>query len=156
LAAGTNLYHFVPNVLGWIDPYGLAPDKGAMPREFYENQYKQVDKKAIRPADDFVSPTGEVLKAHPDKHNMPRPTQADVLNDWQHSFTGVNKNGRPVDVYWKDEMVVITHHGQKTHVITAYGRGFGDPEHLSRWRPEGWQPGERYTHWARNKLRPCK
>ena len=70
-------------------------------------------------------------------------------------------NSRPLVAFQFEELAelrpqLLTHHGQKTRVITAYGKGFGDPEQLSRWRPEGWQPGERYTHWARNKLRPCK
>jgi RHS repeat-associated protein len=159
LAAGNNLYRFAPNVFRWIDPHGLVPDKGAMPSDFYDNMYRQVAPSDLAPAPDFIHPvTGDVLTAHPNAHSVPKATQADVVNNWEHYFTGVNYNGRPVDAFWKDEMVVITAAGHKTQVITAYGKGIkgSGPVKLSRWRPEGWKPGERFTRWARNKLRPCK
>jgi tRNA A-37 threonylcarbamoyl transferase component Bud32 len=47
--------------------------------------------------------------------------QAEILNNPDRVFTGVNDNGRPVDIYWKGDNVVITPAGSRNEVITAYG-----------------------------------
>jgi hypothetical protein len=55
-------------------------------------------------------------------HGWSREQVAGLLNNPERTFSGVNRNGREVDVYWRDEDVVITVAGRKDTVITAYGR----------------------------------
>jgi RHS repeat-associated protein len=144
LLGGLNLYRYTPNPVNWIDPLGLETtdskpwDSG---REFYRNQYRLITRADFKNgeglADDFERPDGTVFKAHPNKHNMSTSNQLDILNNWEKSFTGTNANGRQVDIYWKDESVVITQRGAKHKRITAYGkradRGRGDPVPHERW-----------------------
>lgn len=50
----------------------------------------------------------------------------DTVNGADFRFTGINENNRPVDVYVRNDTVVVTEAGKKNSVITAYGRGFVD------------------------------
>jgi hypothetical protein len=56
------------------------------------------------------------------KHGFSNQAQAEILNNPERVFSGVNRNGRAVDIYYKNGDVVITEAGNKTSVITAYGR----------------------------------
>lgn len=63
--------------------------------------------------------------------------QADLLNRPERIFSGINDKGREVDVYYRNEDVVITEAGKKTSVITAYGRSSpkngNDAVKVKRW-----------------------
>jgi RHS repeat-associated protein len=120
LLGGLALYQYAADAFTWIDPLGLAGCKGSMTKEFYENQYRKVTRGDLVDADDFLRADGVVLKAHGSKHGIPKVDQVDVLNNWEKSFTGQNYNGRPVDIYWKADRVVVTQAGDKSKVITAY------------------------------------
>lgn len=54
-------------------------------------------------------------------HAVSVEKQAEILNNPERVFTGVNDNGRAVDIYWSGDNVVITPAGSRTEVITAYG-----------------------------------
>jgi hypothetical protein len=70
-------------------------------------------------------------------HGWTKQMQADLLNRPERVFSGINENGRDVDIYYRGEDVVITEAGKKTSVITAYGRssrkGGNDPVKVKRW-----------------------
>lgn len=63
--------------------------------------------------------------------------QADLLNEPERVFSGLNEDGREVDVYYRAEDVVITEAGKKNSVITAYGvsslKNGNDPAKVKRW-----------------------
>ena len=78
------------------------------------------------------------------KHRFPENLQADIINNPEHVFIGINDNGRQVTVFYKDGDVVITQDNDFTRVITAYGRsgvstkpggrvGPGSPVTPDRW-----------------------
>ena len=78
---------------------------------------------------------------------MPKVKQAEILNDWDQFIRGTNYKGKDVDIYFKDGRIVITEAGDKTKVITAYGREFskdGLPVDLKRWNFSSWKQGEFY------------
>ena len=70
-------------------------------------------------------------------HGWTGKMQADLLNRPERIFSGINDKGREVDVYYRNEDVVITEAGKKTSVITAYGRSSpkngNDPVKVKRW-----------------------
>ncbi|WP_241239068.1 RHS repeat-associated core domain-containing protein [Burkholderia stagnalis] len=140
LAGGVNLYAYAPNEIGWIDPFGLVRARGRnFDSEFYRNQYQIITRDAYGPADVYVRGDGEVLPPHPNKHGVSIKDQLDILNNWERSFTGVNENGREVDIYWKSGGVVVTQHGAKNKVITAYGNQ-PEPQDHERWsNPDRWK-----------------
>lgn len=90
----------------------------------------------------------DILDAlHANHHSMPKVKQAEILNDWEQFVRGTNYNGKQVDIFYKDGRVVITVAGDKTKVITAYGREFSanqKPVNLQRWNFRFWQDGEFY------------
>jgi hypothetical protein len=48
---------------------------------------------------------------------------ASIMNDPATKvYTGTNEDGRPVDFYHRDGTTVITEQGDRTRVITAFGR----------------------------------
>jgi hypothetical protein len=68
----------------------------------------------------MISPVnGKILCAHPNAHSVPKKIQLDTVNNWDRMITGINENGRPVDIFWKNDLVVVTHHGDKTARITC-------------------------------------
>jgi hypothetical protein len=71
--------------------------------------------------------------------------QAELLNNPDRVFTGVNDNGRSVDVYYRNNGdVVITVAGNKEQVITAYGPS--DPDGTGSATPPGrWADDPRYV-----------
>jgi hypothetical protein len=87
--------------------------------------------------------TAESAPGHPkSKHGVSDSDLLNVLNNPTHVFTGVNENGREVDVYWKETApgsgvgsVLFTDAGLKERVITAYGpiatKGSRTPKSLS-------------------------
>src|SRR5690606_15143470 len=85
------------------------------------------DPRSSRPREGHAS-------AGPGGHGVSRGQQSDILNDPQRIFTGTNESGRPVDIYFRDGSCVITVAGDKTQVITSYGR-------VSRSRPRGQAEG---------------
>ncbi len=60
-----------------------------------------------------------------------------TLNNPERVFTGVYEaSGRQVDIYWRDNSVVITEAGQKGVVVTSYGPAFeagSSPVDPSKW-----------------------
>ena len=84
--------------------------------ENYRRQIKPSEIKGAQPASSGL-PSG-----HADsKHGVKVEVQATVMNTPDRIFSGINDNGRYVDIYYKDESVVITEFGNKGRVITAYG-----------------------------------
>lgn len=63
-----------------------------------------------------------------------------VVNGPERVFSGTNRNGREVDIYYRKGSVVITEAGDKTSVITAYGA-------ISRNNPSPVDPNAK---WATN------
>lgn len=55
------------------------------------------------------------------KHGVKPEEITAIVNEPERIFTGVNTNGREVDIYYKQSSVVITEAGNKRSVITAYG-----------------------------------
>ena len=55
---------------------------------------------------------------------MPFRVSADVLNDGQNPFAGINEKRRLVDICWKDEAVVVTQFMNKKKVITGDDKPF--------------------------------
>lgn len=56
------------------------------------------------------------------KHGVKREVEAELMNNPDRVFTGVNADNKRVDIYWrKDGSVAITEAGDKTKTITAYG-----------------------------------
>jgi hypothetical protein len=56
------------------------------------------------------------------KHVVTNEVAADIINNAERKFVGVNENGRAVNVFVKDGNVVITEGNDVTRVITAYGK----------------------------------
>jgi hypothetical protein len=77
-------------------------------------------------------------------HGMSKETYASILNSPERIFTGVNENDRDVDVYYKGDTVVITEAGNKTLLITGFGKLDGAkkiPRDPSRWvNKSNWKP----------------
>jgi hypothetical protein len=95
-----------------------------------------------------IDPDDIVDALHASHHSMPKSLQATILNDWDRFIRGINYNGKEVDIFLKDGRVVITEAGNKTRVITAYGREFSKPPHKPiepmRWHFRNWDDGEFY------------
>jgi len=88
--------------------------------ERFKNFRKQIDPNEIKgspPAKGSATP-GHAKS----KHGTSKQVQADILNEPDRIFSGVNKKGRSVDIYYKNGDVVITEAGKKDSVITAYGK----------------------------------
>ncbi|WP_410614864.1 hypothetical protein [Amycolatopsis sp. lyj-109] len=71
-------------------------------------------------------------------HGWSEQMQADLLNRPDRVFTGLNSDGRPVDIYYRENGdVAITVAGRKEEVITAYGPsdpdGTGSFNDVSKW-----------------------
>ncbi|MDQ3321089.1 MAG: hypothetical protein M3525_01335 [Acidobacteriota bacterium] len=82
----------------------------------YRRQIKPKEIKGAQPVE------GSKTSGHPrSKHGVMPEVQADVMNKPDRIFSGINKNGRYVDIYYKDGSAVITVQGDKGHVISAYG-----------------------------------
>ncbi|WP_225931408.1 hypothetical protein [Leptolyngbya sp. 7M] len=56
------------------------------------------------------------------KHRIPEAIQADIINNPERVFIGVNENGRQVTIFYRNGDVVITQDDDPTRVITAYGQ----------------------------------
>jgi hypothetical protein len=54
-------------------------------------------------------------------HLVPNEVVADIINMAQRKFVGTNRNGRDVNIFWKDGSVVITQGNDITRIITAHG-----------------------------------
>lgn len=88
-------------------------------RRMMDNYHRQVKPSEIKGAPP-VAPG--MPTAHADaKHGVKAEVQAEILNKPDRIFSGINKNGRFVDIYYKNQSVVITEFGKKDSVITAYG-----------------------------------
>ncbi len=101
----------------------------------FENFRRSVDPKDIKgaPAVEGGGTTGHARS----KHGVSTSEQATILNNPEIIFSGRNKNGRDVDIYYKDGSVVITVAGDKTSVITSYGaiakKGGSSPLTPDKW-----------------------
>lgn len=82
----------------------------------YHRQIKPSEIKGARPVAAGL-PAGHSES----KHGVKVEVQADILNKPDRIFSGINDNGRFVDIYYKNGSVVITEFGEKERVITAYG-----------------------------------
>ena len=69
---------------------------------------------------------------------------ADLLNKPGRKFSGWNEStpSREVDIYWRDGDVAITEAGDKTSVITAYGKS--SPK-MPSFVPPKWAEDSRYV-----------
>jgi hypothetical protein len=76
------------------------------------------------------------------KHGVGAEQQANILNEPERMFSGVNENGREVDIFYKDGSVVITEAGRKESVITSYGRVSKTPSAVD---PTKWARDARYV-----------
>jgi hypothetical protein len=77
------------------------------------------------------------------KHGISNAKLAEILNAPERVFTGINRNGREVDIYYKGGNAVITVAGNKHLVITAHGT----ESKLSgeAIKPAKWQADEAYV-----------
>lgn len=55
---------------------------------------------------------------------MPFRVSADVLNEGQNPFAGINEKRRLVDICWRDEAVVMNRFVNKKKVVTGAGKPF--------------------------------
>jgi hypothetical protein len=87
----------------------------------------------------------------------------DILNNPQRVFSGVNRNGRLVDIYWQQGTVVVTERWMKTRVITAYGErveGASNSVPASNWEVPTRDPvrggpyNEQPVYWGRYSTVP--
>ncbi len=82
----------------------------------YKRKIKPKEIKGSQPTESIKSP-GHANSGHRVKPEV----QAEIMNNPERIFSGKNKNGRYVDIYYKNGSVVITEQGNKGSVITAYG-----------------------------------
>ena len=68
----------------------------------------------------YPSPGGTT--GHATKHKFPKDLQAEIINNPERTFAGINDNGRQVSIFYKDQNVVITQNNDHRRVITAYGK----------------------------------
>ncbi|WP_146662094.1 hypothetical protein [Enhygromyxa salina] len=123
--------------------------------DFQANIYRRVEAGDLTDADKLMAADGTLLEPHPSDHSMPKPTQAQILNDREHLIYGWNRNGRAVNIYLRDGMIVVTQHGNNHRIITAYGGAYsksGKPLTLDRWRGQ-LEPGEVYHILRRSDAR---
>ncbi|APR87928.1 Rhs-family protein [Minicystis rosea] len=137
---GRNLNAFDGSPSNDVDPLGLECRR--------DNFLRKVRGKDLSGAPPFGK-DGQAGHAR-SKHGVDPDDAASVLNSPDRIFSGVNKNGRPVDIYVKGGNVVITEAGNKTSVITAYGsfatKGGSSPVDPEKWaNPANWDPGARYA-----------
>jgi hypothetical protein len=89
-------------------------------KRILDNYKRKIEPKEIKgsqPAE------GGKTSGHADpKHGVKPEVQAEIMNNPERIFSGKNKNGRYVDIYYKDGSAVITEQGNKSKVITAYGK----------------------------------
>lgn len=95
-------------------------------KRYIENITRQFDNpndiKGARPFKEGGSP-GHARSGH----NVKPPAIAEFYKQsGVRVFSGINKWGRYVDIFYKDGTAVITEYGMKDRVITAYGKLFGD------------------------------
>ena len=86
-------------------------------------------------------PVGTSLGGHAfDDHGVTFPQCEPIVNNPERVFSGIYPfTGRHTDVYYRDGSVVITEHGNKNSIITAFGRVSGDNDvPINRWAG---QPG---------------
>ena len=87
-------------------------------RANFRRRLSQSDIEGAPPAEGGSGQAGHPRSGHGWSNEM----QADLLNNPDRVFTGTNKNGRQVDVYYRNNGdVAITVAGNKEQVITAYG-----------------------------------
>jgi hypothetical protein len=82
----------------------------------YKRKIEPKEIKGSQPTESIKSP-GHANSGHRVKPEV----QAEIMNNPERIFSGKNKNGRYVDIYYKNGSVVITEQGNKGSVITAYG-----------------------------------
>jgi hypothetical protein len=75
-------------------------------------------------------------------HGFTNDMCAEVINKAEQAFSGINDNGRAVDVYCHDGNVVITEAGKPNSVITGYGKAEPGGTAVD---PAKWASDPRYT-----------
>ncbi len=109
----------------------------------FSNFRKIVDPKEIQGAPDFA---GSGVSGHAkSKHGISNQTQAEILNNPERIFSGINSNGREVDIYYKDGTVVITQASNKSSVITAYGKADTKGKSPKPVNPDKWTNDTNYV-----------
>ncbi|WLQ16197.1 DUF6531 domain-containing protein [Hahella aquimaris] len=141
LRGGLNLYAYTPDPLTWIDPFGLSCEKGKELDEYRRQNRIGFDEngvyRGVLPQSnnhfferltkddvyDFDMP-GRRSGHGQSKHgvNIKDRKVLDILNDPERIFTGKNKNGNYIDIYFKDGNAVFTDAGNKRSIITVYGK----------------------------------
>jgi hypothetical protein len=81
-------------------------------------------RRTVDPTDIRGAKPGEAAKSghSGSKHKVKPEVTADIVNNPDKVFTGVNENGFHVDIYYKDGSIVVTPAGQKHVEITTYGK----------------------------------
>lgn len=133
---------------GRARPVVTAPTGGAAtPRlvEFrrrIENFERTVSPKEVHGAPE--GPGGSAAGHARSKHGWTDEMVADLLNKPGRKFSGWNESTPPreVDIYWRNGDVAITEAGNKTSVITAYGKS--SPKKPS-FVPPKWADDSRYV-----------
>lgn len=75
------------------------------------------------------------------KHKAPNDEQADIINNPESIFIGINDAKRQVTVVYRNGQAGITQDNDFTRVITAYGEGWvskkpGGREFAGKYEPE--------------------
>ncbi|ABC28802.1 Rhs family protein [Hahella chejuensis KCTC 2396] len=153
LLGGDNNYQYAPNPTGWGDPFGLTCkegkeldnyriengigfDKNGVYRGVIpfsnDHVFEIIDKNDVY---DFDMP-GRTPGHSGDKHkiNIKDPKVLEILNSPDRIFTGRNKWGNHVDIYYKEGSAVFTDAGNKRSIISVYGRIEGKKKTRGRWR----------------------
>lgn len=102
----------------------IAPVVQAAPAVSLETQIDLARNAKVQPGDvrgALPNATGQPGHALP-KHDFSNEMVADIINTAEMKFVGINKNNRPVTIFYKDGNVVITQADDVTRVITAYGK----------------------------------
>ena len=151
LLGGPNVYAFGGAPSDVVDPFGLDCRT--------DNFRRDVTADELHGAPPFGD-SGTAGHSR-SKHGVSNAQAAELMNDPERIFSGVNKNGRNVDIYYRNGSAVITEAGDRTSVITAYGRfspkGANSPIDPERWAdPARWDSGARYVEIGTNKKGPLE
>ncbi|MFI5843472.1 hypothetical protein ACIA8K_27570 [Catenuloplanes sp. NPDC051500] len=124
-------------------PHRSGDPKRDLVQDRFDNFRRRVEPNELRGAP--PSATGRPAGHADSKHGVDRAAQADILNNPERTFTGYNKNGREVDIYYKDGSVAITEAGKKDSVITAYGKADTTHANPKPVKPEKWADDAAYV-----------
>jgi hypothetical protein len=99
-------------------------------RQSLASRYAHVDPSDLRGA----RPHGTNGRpGHPNAHGMNYADHVNNINNAERRFIGVNRNGRPVNIFYRAGNVTITEADDVTRIITGYGQDFTKAVDPSRW-----------------------